>query len=890
MLLSVFFSDRKESVMIFCTKPQKFTWRNALTLLLLLAAGSVLIWLLVPSGSWFGSETDWYSQHVTIADYMRKNFYATGNLFPDFTGLGGGTNFFSLSYYGFMRPDVLISYLFPQIEMEWFIQGYAILEILLGGGLLYYWLHRKGFSDFTGFACGFFYLSANCFFQAHRQIMFVNYLPFLLLAFLCLDRILAPKDEAVYHFRPHIGLIFSLFFCILHSFYFFPSCFVACILYICHLLPDFLKNVEQGARKKTKHRIWWNYIVDVSFAVTMNLFLLLPTGLAILGNKKDTGVSTSLLKILGVNPTLDSILYSPYGCGLTLFCLYALFLCIREKKTRKLAIAIFVLLFFDIFYWILNATLYVRPKCLIPFLPLILYLVAQALEGLRLGKIRHSLPLALLCSVPVIVQLLFLLHNQQVRHLITADLVLLLVCVSAGICLEEKRIALPIHSWWVNIFGLVLLLTIPAMLYQAKGQEEYYTTVADESRDYFSQEDLEKYCENPQARFDVIEHPSSNTNYVITGDQNKSTLYSSISNSTYNTLLYDLLQMPISIRNRVAMTADENPFQEYLMGVRYIQTKDDKVPAGYITLIEKNGHVLAENKNVLPIAYGSTALLSEKDYDTLSYPQTLDTIANRTIVPDSEDAEATLHNSQQSGNSDNEEAAFNSILSFEPYTSQMKEYSLPADFFAHKASGKSETLSRDLPESLPASTILLISFDVEYSGERDMSITINGIRNRLSGSEAPYPNNNERFYYMVSSNNKLDALDITFSKGDYKVKNVEAYTIPLSALFHPGLVEFQENSTSGKEIVNGSIDMTEDGYFVTSYTFSRGYVAYVDGRQVTPVQVNKAFLGFPLEKGAHEIQIEFHAPGKSLGFALSLVAAVLLIFCNIGYALKHRKW
>ena len=126
--------------------------------------------------------------------------------------------------------------------------------------------------------------------------------------------------------------------------------------------------------------------MDVSFAVSMNLFLLLPTGLSILGNKKDTGDSTSLLKILGVNPTLDSILYSPYGCGLTLFCLYALFLCIREKKTRKLAIAVFVLLFFDIFYWILNATLYVRPKCLIPFLPLILYLAAQALEGLRQKK------------------------------------------------------------------------------------------------------------------------------------------------------------------------------------------------------------------------------------------------------------------------------------------------------------------------------------------------------------------------------------------------------------------------------------------------------------------------------------------------------------------------
>lgn len=139
------------------------------------------------------------------------------------------------------------------------------------------------------------------------------------------------------------------------------------------------------------------------------------------------------------------------------------------------------------------------------------------------------------------------------------------------------------------------------MLYLAKGQEERYASRSDESRDYFSQEDLEGYCENTQSRFDIIEHPSNNTNYVITGDQNKSTLYSSITNSTYNNLIYDILKMPISIRNRVAMTADENPFQEYLMGVRYIQTKADKVPARYTVLQEKEGHVLAEMKMFCPL-------------------------------------------------------------------------------------------------------------------------------------------------------------------------------------------------------------------------------------------------------------------------------------------------
>ena len=115
----------------------------------------------------------------------------------------------------------------------------------------------------------------------------------------------------------------------------------------------------------------------------------------------------------------------------------------------------------------------------------------------------------------------------------------------------------------------------------------------------------------------------------------------------------------------------------------------------------------------------------------------------------------------------------------------MKEYSLPADFLNHKTSKKDETVRRELPETLPASTILLLSFDVKYNGEKDMSITINGIRNRLSGSEAPYPNNNDTFYYMISSNEDMDALDIMFSRGEYKLTNIKAYTLPLSLLSHP---------------------------------------------------------------------------------------------------------
>lgn len=110
-----------------------------------------LIFLSVPSGSMFGSEVDWLCQHVVIADYMRKQFLSSGSLVPDYMHLGGGGSFFNISYYGFLRPDVLLSCFLPHISTAVILQIYAIAEILAGTWLLYFWLRRKPHPGFLLF-------------------------------------------------------------------------------------------------------------------------------------------------------------------------------------------------------------------------------------------------------------------------------------------------------------------------------------------------------------------------------------------------------------------------------------------------------------------------------------------------------------------------------------------------------------------------------------------------------------------------------------------------------------------------------------------------------------------------------------------------------------------
>ena len=272
-------------------------------------------------------------------------------------------------------------------------------------------------------------------------------------------------------------------------------------------------------------------------------------------------------------------------------------------------------------------------------------------------------------------------------------LCLVLFSASGSICKKRKLLA--------QGLAFLLILVLPAKIYLNKSGREEYVSATDDSRSTFSDSQILKLCKDSQARMDTLERPYTNSNYMVWGTQNRSSIYSSVSNSTYNQFYYDTLRNSISNRNRVAVTMHSNPFQEYLMGVRYIQTTKEQLPAGYQIKAEKNGHVLAENDQVLPLAYGSTSLISEASFDRLTYPQNLDTLVNRTIVPDSVASDSTISSSRSSDNSVSDFGLSNSSA----YQSQMKPYALPENFFARKSTKKQISITRNLPKNISASQL-----------------------------------------------------------------------------------------------------------------------------------------------------------------------------------------
>ena len=114
-----------------------------------------------------------------------------------------------------------------------------------------------------------------------------------------------------------------------------------------------------------------------------------------------------------------------------------------------------------------------------------------------------------------------------------------------------------------------------------------------------------------------------------------------------------------------------------------------------------------------------------------------------------------------------------------------------------------------------------------------MVIDINGIRNKLSGSNANYPNNNTTFTYILSSNQTLKELHINASKGNYRIKNVQLYSLPYN--------DIQKRKTTvdavtlknpvKKEVLQGNVTASKNGYLITSIPYEKGFTAYIDGKK-----------------------------------------------------------
>lgn len=858
--------------MIAETKTRGTAWgrRDWLFCVLLAAAAALLIWFITPEHAVFGSKTDWLSQHSVLAEYFRQSFYRTGVFFPEFAmELGGGQNVYNFSYYGLFNPIILISYLLPAVSMRDYLSAASAAEGISCAVLFYIWVRGKNISRRSGLVATLCFLCASpLLFHFHRQVMFVNYMPFLLLALIAMDRGAGKR-------RYCCLFCFSVLCCILTSYFFSVGCLAALLLYGAAELGEPVGDQARGQKRGAAER---RFLGCGVLAIMLAAFLWVPTGLALLSGRESSGgaaVGSQLLSALRqFVPAAEPqwLLGGPYTLGLTWTALLALFvfLAVSHGRKRILPVGLFLLLIVPGLTWLLCGTLYTRPKGLIPFLPLYCLLIARLVQ--RVGE--------------------HVSFRGEMRRVHVDELA------------DEDKTKWAFMSWMTSAgprAGYLLLAGVIAVssllqCLEANGKENWAELNQDKLQTA-AKEELLQYRENGAGLFrtDDLTYATSTVNQTYSGAALRTSVYSSLFNQSYSRFCTDIMENARPARNRMISASTQNLFFQAFMGVRYLLSEKG-APAGYEKVSEQDGVGLYENKKVLPLGWAGQRTASLKELEGQQLSDRIQTLFECIVVEeDGENAGKTeasgaaepgvsdgVGGLTRTGGAGTERSRSGAEKSPAPWFHQLSEQEL---LFGGQggfpAARPGETVRVPLNEALE-DKILLIELDVRDLGsDRDITVSINGITNKLSKKTAPYPNGNTHFAFVLSDEQPIKELKIAFGQGQYQISDVTCSIMEESRLWEAiGAVDrFQaDEDRSADNRIAGNIQVSEDGWFATSIPYDKGFEIKVDGEAQAYFRVNSAFLGFPIKKGEHEIELVYHAPGRGLGMAISLTGTVIGLF------------
>ena len=811
----------------------------------------------------FGAKVDWLSQHSVLPDYFRQQFYATGKLFPEFAAnLGGGQNIYHFAYYGLYSPLILPSYLLPFVKMSDYIMAVSITGLTASVLLFYYWLKSRKTDTGTAFILSLMFLLAGPMIgQYSGQIMFVDYMPFLCLALIGVDRYFEQEKSGLF--------TVSVFLMIMTSFYFSIGGMLSLVLYGLHRYFEQREGNRVTVRSFLRDGLC--FVRSMILAVLMSGFFLVPTALALTGGRSKEQ-NTSFASFFIPQITVERFAYSIYGIGLTTLVITVLLtgLLYRKVYEKVLTYGCVIVLVIPVFAYLLNGGLYIRDKVFIPFLPLLCYLISIYLEKCRKRELSFIAGI-----VPYIITTIFvyIARNQFVSKgigksiwkVLLAESILFLICYVLYCALkryhkETKEILM------LALPSVICLAVTMNTFYQMKpdryvSRKLYRDVIGEQNRQAVKEalKDDDGYYRTEQMGSD--DENAADLNRIWDVDQNITSIYSSAYNPDYQTFRQKTFRLEEPFRNGMMQSVSKNPVFQRMMGVRYI-VSDSDVP-GY-TLVKKCGTTgIYQNKDAAPVMYATDRVMTEEEYKKLAFPYNQTAFLEYAVV-----GEHTESSDQ------------NIMTAYAPVSLKMAN---------NRTTGGAEQKTMQ-QEGQKQILFLRVRVDNAHPN-KDVAVWINGIRNKLSAKDHVYYNENKIFTYAVPLKDGEDNISVTFGKGKYRLRHVQAYLGSLperSELLYQSEIQVDKKQTEDN-VIQGTIHVKKDGWFITSIPYDKHFKIYIDGKETEIQKVNTAFLGCKIESGNHELKIIYHAPGTTTGKVLSLIGIAGFVLVLVQEKRKQKN-
>ena len=284
---------------------------------------------------------------------------------------------------------------------------------------------------------------------------------------------------------------------------------------------------------------------------------------------------------------------------------------------------------------------------------------------------------------------------------------------------------------------------------------------------------------------------------------------------------------------------NKNIFELLLLDNKYLITYDKPVP-GYELLSTNNGLNIYKNNNTFSLGFSTPNVMSYEDYEKLNYFTSKEALLN-VIVTDNHS-----HNEFVSNISETKITLADFQLEENISLKENKQYKYP------------------IPKEYK-NKILLISFKTDNKQD----IIINH-RHSITNNE---------YNYILDSDNQ-EYIYLTIPKGIYKISDFHIYYIDFNYLEQAtkNIDRFIiDTIKTKKDRLAGTINVTNDGYFIMTLPYSEGYSIKVDGKKTPYERVDNYFIGFPIEEGNHEIDIIYRAPGKILSIIITIIGFISYI-------------
>lgn len=474
------------------------------------------------------------------------------------------------------------------------------------------------------------------------------------------------------------------------------------------------------------------------------------------------------------------------------------------------------------------------------------------------------------------------------------------------------------------VCGLIVINLIGncSLLYQGVGvnMADVYMKAGTGYKAYTSDRTVNaarKRCGDGLERVDVMLHRGENPNQSVVADYNGISVYFSVIGSGYSEYMKSVENTADLMFSHRVLGNDGRSILENLANVRYVVSKKKElVPYGFKQVDGKRN--LYENQNQTSIGYTYDSYISEEAYDEAEVLERQSVLTQAAVLEkDSElysramESESVREMAVTSETIPSPESLLFDMTEVENFewvggNLRVKEkngtfkigftmrpgyeyYFRLAGLELTEADRKFLWAHVKMDKLTKSFLISDRSYDF-YFGRSNYMVNLGSLGN---SENLENPENLGSLDSEASESEEKQLFFRINGPAEYSLDNIQILEVPVSgvseAIENLNRESLQEANVSGNCLA-GKLSVSGDKILCLAVPYQKGYTLYVDGERTPVSRLNKMYTGAWIQKGEHEILLEYSTPGLLPGVVLSIIGALMsAVFAMIHFRLRKTS-